>query len=144
MCIRDRLKTVTRTFKFQFVTAAFKVQFDNIWHPVDVYKRQDFAKFFILSHGFSLFSSSLDASRSSAVNVHSLILSSRNSSESLGLQMCIRDSTSTAPAAVSLAVLASGFRSVVTKSTTDSIAVLTSSRAVSYTHLDVYKRQHQE
>ena len=49
--------------------------------------------------------------------------------------------TSTAPAAVSLATLASGFRSVVTKSTTDSIAVLTSSRAVSYTHLDVYKRQ---
>lgn len=38
--------------------------------------------------------------------------------------------TSTAPAAVSLAVLASGFRSVVTKSTTDSIAVLTSSRAI--------------
>ena len=38
--------------------------------------------------------------------------------------------TSTAPAAVSLATLASGFRSVVTKSTTDSIAVLTSSRAI--------------
>ena len=28
----NQLKTVNRTFRFHFVTAAFKVQFDNIWH----------------------------------------------------------------------------------------------------------------
>lgn len=30
----NQLKTVDWTFRFHFVTAAFKVQFDNIWHPI--------------------------------------------------------------------------------------------------------------
>ena len=31
----NQLQTVSRTFRFHFVTAALKVQFDNIWHPVN-------------------------------------------------------------------------------------------------------------
>ena len=30
----NQLKTVNWTFRFHFVTAAFKVQFDNIWHTI--------------------------------------------------------------------------------------------------------------
>ena len=45
----SQLKTVKRTFRFRFrfflmntgcVTTAFKVQFDNIWHPI--YNSQKF------------------------------------------------------------------------------------------------------